>query len=248
MDYSNCYYSRWRAVVQGILNMNRFRMGACALALMGTMITADMAKADEAQLPTPANWDGLYAGLFAGYGGGKSTWNFTGFGAQISPNFSGAHGGALAGYNHQLKHFILGIEGDIAVTDWSGNTTCPILTTYTCQVDFDWFTTIRGRAGVPVNNSLIYLTGGLAGAGVSAAAKLTSTGAIAATSDQTYWGWTAGGGVEMALRENIALRGEALYFDLGSQTYSGTVAGTPVSVNVDLTGYQVRAAVVFRFP
>ena len=50
------------------------------------------------------------------------------------------------------------------------------------------------------------------------------------------------------MRENISLRGEALAFDLGDRNHSDTVAGDAVEANVNVTGYQLWGALVFRFP
>lgn len=219
--------------------MNKFRMGPCVLALMGTMLSANIAKADE-----PVDWTGPYAGLFAGYTGGDADWSFPVPGTGISQNFGGAVGGVLVGYNQQIGSIVIGAEADIGLTDANSSSDCPVATVE-CRLDYDWMATIRAKAGVPVNRALIYAAGGAVAARGTGQGIRKSDGAVLTSSSSTEWGWTVGGGVEVAVRDNISLRGEALYFDLGTASSTDPI-GNPV--NIDVTGYQVRAAVVFRFP
>ena len=75
----------------------------------------------------------------------------------------------------------------------------------------DAFGTVRGRLGYAWERVLPYVTAGLAIA-------------------DSETGWTAGGGVELAVSDNISLRGEYLHFDVG-----------------DMDGDIVRAGINFRF-
>lgn len=215
--------------------MKKLGIGACVLALM----TAGVAKADE-----PVDWTGFYAGVFAGYGGGDPDWSFPNSGTGISQNFGGAIGGVLVGYNQQVGSIVIGAEADIGLIDGTSSSDCPVATVE-CRVDYDWMATIRAKAGVPFNRALIYATGGAVGARGTGQGIRYSDGAVLSSSTSTEWGWTVGGGVEVAVRENINLRGEALYFDLGTASSTDGI-GNPV--NIAVTGYQVRAALVFRFP
>ena len=236
--------------------MQNLRTGLCALALIGTCaapaVGADVTPVDDSVLPaadpfveSAVDWSGLYTGVFAGYGGGQADWTYPVFGTEASPDPEGALGGALVGYNHQFEHFIIGVEGDIAITNMDGSATCPN-PAFDCQVEFDWFATLRARAGVPMGRGLFYVTGGLAGAQLAPQVENIATGQIGTGGNETQWGWTIGGGAEFAVRDNISLRGEALYFDLGDRDY--LEAFSPNNINLGLTGYQARAAVVFRFP
>ena len=59
------------------------------------------------------------------------------------------------GYNWQSGQFVFGVETDAQLTgadDSSGG----------LKFSIPWFGTLRGRAGVAVNNMLFYGTGGLA--------------------------------------------------------------------------------------
>jgi outer membrane immunogenic protein len=101
-------------------------------------------------------------------------------------------GGGQIGYNYQIGSFVVGVEADIQgiATDdneavfvpgpgFAGGTFVP----GEFEDAADWFGTVRLRAGVAVNQFLVYATGGLA-----------------YTEDNT--GWTVGGGVEWALPVN----------------------------------------------
>jgi len=115
----------------------------------------------------------------------------------------------------------------------------------------DWFGTVRGRLGYVVLPSLmVYGTGGLAYGGVWARQSFSSntTSSIGAFEglgpfagvpvfnqtllgagkvDETKVGWTIGGGAEWKMSDNWSLKGEALYYDLGSSTINGAGAAAP---------------------
>jgi outer membrane immunogenic protein len=75
----------------------------------------------------------------------------------------------------------------------------------------DAFGTVRGRLGYAWERVLPYVTAGLAIA-------------------DSETGWTAGGGIELAVSDNVSLRGEYLHFDVA-----------------DIDGDIVRAGINFRF-
>lgn len=236
--------------------MKNLRTGLCALALIGTFaapaVGADVAPVDDTAFPaaepfveSAVDWSGLYVGVFGGYVEADTDWTFPNFGTTADPDPSGALGGALVGYHHQFENIIIGVEGDFALTNMDGSASCPAAA-FNCQVEFDWFTTVRAKAGVPFGQALFYITGGVAGAQLTPQFETIATGQIGSGGKETQWGWTAGGGAELAVRDNISLRGEALYFDLGDSDYLSQFA--PNNINLGLTGYQARAAIVFRFP
>ena len=98
---------------------------------------------------------------------------------------------------------------------------------------------MRGRAGyVPINNLLIFATGGLAYGKVEETLTFSDTSSTTGTAfndgasvlacpaggvaclsgsfSDTRVGWTAGGGFQWALNSNTTFRTEYLYVDLGS--------------------------------
>ena len=89
-----------------------------------------------------------------------------------------------------------------------------------------WLGTTRARLGfvaTPDNRLMIYATGGVAYGGGN-----SQFSAFDATTD-SFWsgnpsssrvGWTIGGGVEYAITNNITIKGEYLYADLGSSKFN----------------------------
>ena len=118
----------------------------------------------------------------------------------------------------------------------------------------DWFSTVRGRIGLPLDNLLIYGTGGLAFADVSMSQTVTvgdpPFGQLVGSTDKTKVGWTLGGGAEYALCTNITVKAEAMWFDLGSISLNAAApAFTDSSVDVDqkIEGVIARAGIGYKF-
>ena len=77
-----------------------------------------------------------------------------------------------------------------------------------------WFGTTRARAGVVVDNLLLYVTGGLAYANFRRNYTYFQDGPAHAnvfSSNNTKLGWAAGAGAEWAFANNWTLKGEFLY-------------------------------------
>jgi len=113
-----------------------------------------------------------------------------------------------------------------------------------------WFGTLRGRVGiVPINPLLIYATGGLAYGGVKESAFMpgptfgagsnsnggfgyscgTFTGqanCFTGSSTQTLAGWTLGAGGEYMVTNNLTLRAEYLYVNLGHSGVNSVTTST----------------------
>ena len=140
---------------------------------------------------------------------------------RLSVDNNGFMGGGQVGYNFQFTKFILGLEGDISFTDWDGTNAFGQVRV---SQDINWFGTVRGRLGYAWQRIMPYVTGGLAVAEVDFSAPFVGS------SSETMTGWTAGGGVEVAVTDNVSLRGEYLHFDLS-----------------ELDGDIVRAGINFRF-
>jgi len=223
------------------MNTNLFRGLVVAALLSGTVASAE---ADDMTTMQTYDWSGVHIGVFAGYGAGETDWTYPLYHTETHPDFSGALGGVMAGASYQNGSYVVGVEGDIAAANWQGSASCPN-TDYDCEVDFDWMATVRGRAGIAFDQTLIYATGGVAGiGGTGRTIELASGDAVEIASQQ--WGWTAGAGIEWGVLENISLRGEALFFDLGHKEYGS--AAEDNLIRLGLTGYQVRAGLIWRFP
>jgi outer membrane immunogenic protein len=203
---------------------------AAAAAVMG-LATASASAADIGPGPyysapayAPAtirsySWMGPYLGINVGHQWGTVTNNPT------KP--SGFTGGIQGGYNWQTGQFVFGGETDLQLSA-ADDTFAP------WKFSNPWFGTTRGRAGVALNNILIYGTGGIAYGGIRA----ENAGV---TEARTLYGWAAGLGLEVGLTPNWSARAEYLYVDLNDRGYNLT--GTQNGFESNL----LRFGVNYRF-
>ena len=197
-----------------------------------------------------------------------------GFPGGLGSQSAGFIGGGQAGYNWQTGAFVLGIE-----TDFDGTTTSRsvnvvgaplvdptgVLTGDTLDVhakaNLTWLGTTRARVGfvaTPDNRLMIYATGGIAyGGGNSNFSVFDATeGAFwSGNPSSTRVGWTIGGGVEYAITNNITIKGEYLYADLGSHSFNAIpnaaasefFPGVLISGKFDYNASIFRAGVNYKF-
>jgi outer membrane immunogenic protein len=197
---------------------------------------------------------------------------------------NGLPGGLQAGYDWQInQRWLLGLETDF---DWSrikgsGSSNFRVAgnpTTFSASEDVTRFGTVRARFGfLPTSTLLAYVTGGLAYGRVEENAALINSvaglqgqfGAFGYTcgpsgnncfvggSSSTATGWTLGGGFEYVLSQNISLKAEYLYVNLGrgdtvnvvAQSTAGLIA-IPSSFSVTYSSVDVnlvRGGLNFRF-
>jgi outer membrane immunogenic protein len=231
-----------------------------SLSLLGaeSVLAADLPVPGPAPIPPnsyypsqPVNWGGVYLGLNAGYGIGRSDWTdtagTTGFFAVNGPVVGGTLGVNYAGFGDWL---LLGIEGDF---DWSGATgssPCAALGVgvVTCQTKIDWLSTFRVRAGYTWSHFLFYGTAG--GAGGDFRLRELTTGVAFNPTPQL--GWTAGAGIEYAFNDAISAKFEYLYVNLGRISCpAGTLCSTDNLLAADgsasFTENLIRAGVNYKF-
>lgn len=195
-----------------------------------------------------ATWTGCYIGVNAGYswGDGSSSlslqpslaaWtainpNYANFDGRYASSPSGALGGGQVGCNYQSGIFVFGLEADIDYLGASNTTTrvgptaVPTLGSVTQKLD--WLGSVRGRVGIaPGSNWLLYATGGLAYGNTSFSHQFVRTdlnpnvGFAGALSNSIRTGWIIGAGAEYMLTSNWTVKGEYLYYDLGSTRVVG---------------------------
>jgi outer membrane immunogenic protein len=194
-----------------------------ALALTKPAAAADFPASRYYTAPAPYaaySWAGPYIGGTIGYEWGDVDNNPT--------RPSGVAGGAEAGFNWQHGNFVYGAEADINLSG-ADDTFAP------WQFSNPWFGTVRGRAGVAVNNVLIYGTAGLA------YGQLTADTAGNLSENHTSFGWVAGAGVEVGFTPNWSAKAEWLYLDLADHNFS--VTGTNNGLEANL----LRLGVNYRF-
>lgn len=178
---------------------------AVALSTAAPVMAADIVYEQpsppiEQQVSSAYDWSGFYLGAQGGYNWNQATL----FGSEVDLDSGSV--GAHAGYNFQRGNFVFGIENDFNynVEDNGG-------------ANAEWDASGRGRVGYALDRTLFFATAGVAAAGV----KVDSLGA--GKEDDILIGWTAGGGVEHALSDNILIRGEYRYTDFGNKDFGSTI-------------------------
>jgi outer membrane immunogenic protein len=157
---------------------------------------------------------------------------------------------------------VFGVEADIDYSDMDGDDSATVdvpgfvAITTAASTEYNYFGSLRGRLGAAFERFLVYGTGGLAYADVENSASLTNELGqdYFGSSDDVQLGWTVGGGVEVAVTDNVTLGAEALYFDLGDENVdldpvAGFVppAGTDVEADFENTGVIARARLTIKF-
>jgi len=190
---------------------------AAAITLSSGVIAADFSVAPvEAPFyaAEPAyNWNGFYAGVNAGYGWAELSWLPSG---SATDDVEGVTGGVQAGVNYDLGGFVLGAEADLNITDIQRTVVTAGIASAT--IGLDYYGTVRARAGYAFNRFLPYVTGGIAYGRFDTELSIAGLGVIVSDSEN-HVGWTIGAGAEYAVTDNLTVRAEYLYGDLGTKSY-----------------------------
>jgi outer membrane immunogenic protein len=175
--------------------------------------------------PQLYSFAGWYFGATAGYGSA----DFSTSRGDVSAG--GAMGGGLLGWNWQEGPIVIGLEGDILAADVSGSRRGMSPT-------IDWMTDLRARAGVTVTPQvLLFATLGIAWADIDLPVRGR------AARDAHFFGWSVGGGAEVALSQNWSARFDYQFTDFGSETVS--YPGGPIKYDPDVNTY--RGSLIYRF-
>jgi outer membrane immunogenic protein len=245
---------------------------ALAIAILSTSPAALAADVSSPPAPAPVyrpppapvayNWSGFYLGINAGYGRatstGTATFNSPFFGiatATASGDASGVIAGGQVGANWQMGTFVLGAEGDFQWSNQKKNivTGCGIGCTLTETGGVDSFGTARLRIGGAFDRVLIYATGGAAWTNASDNLSGTAFGFTAnlVSVSTSKIGWTVGGGVEVAVIDNLIARAEYLYISTNDATATGTVTpllgGGTITETAQLKDSIVRFGLSYKF-
>lgn len=242
------------------MNLSRlFLTGISTLAFGGMAQAADLIvdQAPAAVVSSAYDWSGFYVGTFVGGTGGTDDWTGDFTAPLPNPDVSGSldvNGwqlGVAAGANVQFDTFVLGVEGDIAWSNISGEGTAidPLSGSPSIPSGkLDWLGTVRGRAGVAVDNVLLYGTAGFAAGAGTATITNVMGGGDNRTVDANYTGWAAGVGAEYALSDNMSIKAEYLYTSLTADDVDFGAVG-PGSLVVDSTvnAHTVKVGLNFGF-
>jgi outer membrane immunogenic protein len=193
------------------------------------------------------------------------------------------------GYNWQANQtWLFGLETDFDWSNVKGTATsnfligligAPSPSNFQASEKVEWFGTARGRIGfLPINNLLLYATGGLAYGRVSANVGLNSptpgvgglgfsflcntgggagaTNCFIGNASRTATGGAVGGGAEYALSNNVAVKAEYLYINLGhgnsvnvvaQAVFPGTAPSSFTAAYSSVDFHVVRGGVNFKF-
>ena len=209
--------------------------------------------------------------------------NLRGAPLPASIDTSGVLGGLQAGYNWQIGPALIGAEADIDWSDAKGSvsregTISPIAQIPAAVIAADkvnWLGTVRARLGyLPTPNLLVFGTGGFAYGEVERSGAYTASRfnsgilipfgyqcsanvpCFSGATSNTAFGWTVGGGLEYAIARNWTLRGEYLYVNLESNSFTEAATALPFlatvpssfTANFSRTKLNIaRAALNYRF-
>jgi outer membrane immunogenic protein len=123
----------------------------------------------------------------------------------------------------------------------------PVESTY---LDMNYLATLRARAGWAADNTLLYVTGGLAAAQMEFGGLVGSNPSVDDSDKQWTYGWTIGTGIEYAVTENFAVGLEYLYIQLDDTEHSLYNPVTGQGGDLEMTYnelHTVRLGLSYRF-
>lgn len=225
--------------------------------LTAALIAASPALADELDpVGQGASWHGLYAGAIAGLrtSTGRADLGPIGgvlipldvsnglFPGSISGMKEGLSGGVTAGFNYQSGDFVGGLEADLTFSDFKIRHTMSRIdpnpfppftgqvTNSAYETKFGALATVRVRAGMAVNRTLFYATGGFAAGKVTNRFSISMPGLGYASPDWNAsgmrYGYVIGAGLEHKITDSVSVKLEGLYVDLQDALVTGTDPAT----------------------
>ncbi|HEY1945057.1 MAG TPA: outer membrane protein [Roseiarcus sp.] len=209
--------------------MKKFLLAALLAGVATSAFAADLPTRKAPPAPAPVymppvfTWTGFYVGV---NGGGA----FANGGRDFGDPDGGEVGGTV-GYNYQLGQIVLGVEAD---WDWASLNQNGVNFVGPYKNNIDDILTARARLGYAIDRTLLYVTGGYAGADQ----ELKFPGL--ASNDTWRSGGVIGGGVEYAFTNNISAKAEYLYAPFGDST---NLMGAKSDLNLSL----VRVGLNYKF-
>src|SRR5919106_3120638 len=174
----------------------------------------------------------LFEGWWLGGTLGGATVTFDGLPSGGTVDTSGILGCVVGGYSWQTGPFVLGIEGDFLASDISGsrhfnngaNLASPSI---------DTMADLRLRAGYTITPQVL-LFGTFGGAWANADLPVSGPGGGPGSAD--FFGWSAGGGAEVAFSQNWSARFDYQFTDFNSKTV--TYPGGKIDYDPDASTYR----------
>ncbi|MEW9807547.1 outer membrane protein [Mesorhizobium marinum] len=220
-----------------VLNLARPTAVALGLAaLIGTLpahaadavMEVPAAPAAPMEEPPLNTWTGAYAGVTLGYGFAGNTDAAAPFNNEIGTD--GFLAGGFVGYNYQVGNMVAGAEADIGYS-WEDGSNAGLTSESGVEGS------LRARLGYVISpNVMLYATAG-------GAAKDLEVSGGGFSDSNTMIGWTAGGGADIMVTENVFGRVEYRYTDFGSDTFN--LGGT--SADVDDKNHRINFGLGVKF-
>lgn len=179
----------------------------------------------------------------------------------LTPDGTGAVGGAQFGFNYQIGAVVIGAETDLSATRLGGakSVSANPGTQFTTRSsnELSMLGTVRVRAGVVLGDFLIYGTGGYAYGLVEQKGSilpdnLQTTSAASGSRSGIFHGWALGGGVEYAMAPGMTVRLDYTHYELGQkrmllQDFTGLAPGQYATMRTRTAGDIVKAGFNFGF-
>jgi outer membrane immunogenic protein len=227
--------------------------GIAAAAFFGaSALAADMpTKGPAYQSPQPMfNWTGFYIGGNAGYGWGGSRERDPATGLAVAViHAHGPAAGGQFGFNYQMGHVVVGVQGDL---DWINiNGTDPACAggTLTCHGHNVWYDTLVGRLGYAVDRVLYFVKGGAAWLHeeFQQTANIGVICVVPCRGSATYTGWTMGAGVEYAVAPNWSVAVDYAYAQFPKMLITSTNGVTINTVDIVHHANLVKFSLNYKF-
>lgn len=209
------------------------------------------------------DWDRPYVGGVVGVvvSTGSIDWSFNNdyFEYTRSGTFDfsgiGLLAGVTSGINFRLdNNMVVGVEGDASIVWLKGSgTIAEDQYDGEFEAELNSLLTLRGRLGVLSDDedTLFFVTGGVAGGQASASAYLANWGVFddpeAAAMSGFVFGLIGGVGVEHAITDDVTVKGEVLGYVLGSLSGTGFAGKGDSSATYNPSGIIFRTGVNFHF-
>jgi len=211
-------------------------------AVSSPVLAADIINQGPAPLlyeTPPQQSQNLFAGWWLGgtLGGAAANFDFSQSSDSIDAN--GMLGGVIGGYNWQNGPIVIGLEGDILGARVSGSR--PFNSgANVAKPDINALADLRLRAGINVvPQVMLFVTGGGAWADID----LPVNGPGGGSGNGSFFGWSVGGGAEVAFTRNWSARFDYQFTDFNSDIVS--YPGDDVKYDPDVSTY--RGSLIYRF-
>ena len=204
-----------------------------------------------------ADWTGFYIGALAGVGSQHTTCNtiapvgeFNGCidfqNGTLQLNSRGGLLGLDAGYDWaENRYFVYGVAADWTWTSMK-QSHLGVSGSLSYEAKINWLAWYRGRAGLAIDSTVVYLTGGLALGGIKDSIGYLDASSFASNSD-VIWGWVAGAGVEHRFSPNWSMKFEYLHYEFQDRTLDWAPGGSANPLRIDHSVDVGRVGLAYRF-